>query len=323
MGGARLFLLLAVFFAVASPAAQRKRLAAVDYGVAQMSRGPTNYLILHAEVNGKASAFLIDTGSDLSFLRADRASLLGLRALDKTVRTAGRAFPAGTVANLQIGQRHFQNIEFAVLPASEVGQVRRNTTPAEADGILGLDFLRRYVAVINCHTLQIFFKTDATPHLNLTRTTKAMGFTRVPIIPYQRDFLTVPSHLNGRLGRMILDTAAFVTVLSDGVVREFRITEEPSRLTSRGLDGRVREIELAEVKDLRIGNVAIAPQRFAVIDLFDSRKPARTHATLSGLQLDPERRLDSGEPIFGLLGDELLDQRQGIIDLESMSLFLK
>lgn len=323
MGVTRCFLLLAMFFAVASPAAERKHLAAADYSVAQISRGAKNYLILHAQVNGKASAFLIDTGSDVSFLRADRASHLELRALDKTVRTAGRAFPAGTVANLQIGQKHFQNIEFAVLPPSEIERVRRNTTPGKTDGILGLDFLRRYVAVINCHTLQIFFKTDAMQHLDLTRTTKALGFTRVPIIPYQHDFLTVPSHLNGRLGRMILDTAAFVTVLADDVVREFGISEEPSRLTSHGLDGRVRPIELAEVKDLRIGSVAIAPQRFAVIDLFDSRKPARTHAALSGLQVEPERRLHPGEPIFGLLGDELLDQHQGIIDLESMSLFLK
>ena len=150
-----------------------------------------------------------------------------------------------------------------------------------------------------------------------------MGFRKVPLLLYQRDFLTVPCRLGGRLGRLILDTGAFVTTLADDAVREFRIQSAPSRLTARTADGVVRPIDLAEVKDLRIGDIAIAPQTFAVIDLFNSRKQVRAFTGINRREYYPQKEYSPGDRIFGLLGNELLDQRQAIIDLASMTLFLK
>ena len=97
----------------------------------------------------------------------------------------------------------------------------------------------------------------------------------------------------------------------------------PSRLTARGLDGNVRPIELAQVRGMRIGDVPIAPQTFAVIDLFDTRKPVRAFTGINHIEEYAQKDFAAGDRIFGLLGNELLDQRQAIIDLGSMSLFLK
>ncbi len=77
------------------------------------------------------------------------------------------------------------------------------------------------------------------------------------------------------------------------------------------------------MNDLHIGDVAIAPQSFAVIDLFDSRKQMRTFTGINRIEVYAEKNPVPGDRILGLLGNELLDQREAIIDLETMKLFLK
>lgn len=306
------------------------RLAATEQGerlsgyvAMQMSRGPQNHLLLQARIKGNPVTLLLDTGADVSFLRADRAQLLGVRLLDETVRSGGKAFPVGEVSDLQAGDAHLRELRFALYQASDIGGAVPGEAAGAADGLIGLDLLRRQGAVINCHSRQLFFKKEGAGELDLAGATRAMGFRKVPLIPYRHDFLAIPCHLTGRLGRMILDTGAFVTALADDAVRALTIKTIPSRLTARGFDGKVRPIELAQVNDLRIGDVAIAPQTFAVIDLFDSRKQVRTFTGINRIERYSQKEFAPGERIFGLLGNELLDQRRAIIDLGSMSLFLK
>ncbi|MBA3830623.1 MAG: clan AA aspartic protease [Chthoniobacterales bacterium] len=319
----RFLVLLPCLWAAVGLGAAAERAALPGYSSAQMSRGPENHLLLHARINGSPVTLLLDTGADVSFLRADRAQHLGVRVVDETMRTGGKAFPTGVVSDLQAGDAHFRELRFALYEASEIGGAVPGEAASAADGLIGLDMLRRYEAVINCHSRQLFFRKEGASGLDLTRGMRAMGFRKVPIIAYRHHFLTVPCHLNGRLGQMILDTGAFVTALADDAVRAFTIKTTPSRLTARGFDGKVRPVELAQVNDLRIGDVAIAPQTFAVIDLFDSRKQVRAFTGVNRIEQYSEREFSPGERIFGLLGNELLDQRRAIIDLESMSLFLK
>ncbi len=211
MVGPRFFVLLPLLLLAAAPPAPIKPNAPAGYRVVQMSRGPKNHLLVRARVNGNPATFLVDTGSDVSLLRADRAQRLGAHAAEKNFRTAGKVFAAAMVADFQIGQVHFGAVRFALNEPGEAGGASRGEVGVDIDGLLGLDLLKSRVAVINCHTRQLFFRTETARPLDLAAATRGLGFRAVPIIMYRGRILTVPARLNGRIGRLILDTGAFVT----------------------------------------------------------------------------------------------------------------
>lgn len=314
------FLSLAFLLTVDAAAARAKKESKpAGYAQAQMRRGPQNHLVLRGSVNGHAATFLVDTGANISFLRSDRAQAFGVRRLGTQTERLGRTFPLGAIERLAAGDTTFGDTTVALADAGQW----RGTLPGggAADGVLGLDLLRRFEAIINCHTRQIFFQMNPAARTSLEASTRAFGFVAVPLEQSRRGYLRVVCRLRGRPGKLVVDTGAFVTGIDQAVARSLGMTTRPSRLTMRGLDGEVQPVALAQVDDLKIGGVAIAPQPFAVADLFGEKKRRRTYTGLGRIEYYtariPEARL------FGVLGNELLDQRRAIIDLGSMTLFLK
>jgi len=310
-------LLVCVAAGRATPAAQSDP---SGYTGVQMTRGPQNHLLLQMRVNGRPATFLLDTGADLSFFRADRAAAFGIGLTEAQTFRKGRSFPLGSINDLAAGSANLGATDVALSDASQFRGTAAGPQQT-VDGVIGLDLLRRHKALINCHTRQLFLRTDPNRRLNLPATTRALGFVRIPLDENRRGALTVPCSLRGRPARLIVDTGAFVTGLDDDALRFFSLTTRASNLTTRGFDGQIRPVRLAQIDDLKIGGVAIAPQTFAVMDLYGKKKPLRTHTGLRRLEIYAER--SPAERILGLLGNELLDQRRGIIDLDSMSLFLK
>lgn len=319
--GSRAAVLAAFVFcsvtATAAPPADNIRLP--GYTRVQLTRGPQNHLVLRATVNGQPATFLVDTGTSISFVRSDRARTFGVRVGGEQTRRAGRMFSVGVISGLVAGGTPLGEMPVALTEGREF----RGTLSggAAADGVIGLDLLRRQKAVINCRTRQIFFKTDPSARLNLVEITRALGFTRISLDESQRGDLTVACAIRGRTGKLVVDTGAFVTSFDDNVARSLGLVGQPSKLTARGFDGRVRPLELARIDGLRIGWVSIAPQPFAVIDLFGKKKEARTYTGMGRIEYYPQRARD--KQLFGVLGNELLDQRRAIIDLDSMTLYLK
>lgn len=273
-------------------------------------------------MNGHPVTLLVDTGADVSLLRADRAPVLGLRSLGEEGLSSGRSFPLASAETFEAGGAQLRLTTFALYNPAEISQVPGSVGKA-ADGVMGLDLLRRFRAVINCHTQQIFFRTEGSAPLALPATTRALGFVQIPMQENRSRYLTVPCTMRGRAGRLVVDTGAFVTALDDQVVRAVHLATRPSPLTARGLDGRIRQVELAEMDDLKIGGLRIAPQPFAVMDLFAPNKPTRAFTGINRIEFYTPRHSANGERAFGLLGNELLDRYRAIIDLGSMSLFLK
>lgn len=291
----------------ANAATPRQRIELPGYEGLPLERGAQNHLVLHATVNGRPANFLIDTGAAKTFLRADRARNLGLEA------SAGSAS-----VDLRASPRLFGRITVALYdPSQGAGYL-------PADGTIALDMLRQYKAVINCRSKQIFFATDPSRRLNLARIAVARGFVQVPIQQDRRGYLNVPCSIRRKAGRLSLDTGAFLTMLDEQTLSSLGITGSPTRRTAGGFDGRVHTLQLAQIDDLKIGPVPIPPQRLAMTNITPERR-SRKDLMIGFTPVESIVRRDAGrgEVFFGLLGNDLLDYQQAIIDLESMSLFLK
>ena len=285
-------------------------------------RGSQNHLLIPARVNGHPATFLLDTGQDVSLLQADRAPTFGAHSLGREVHSGDHWFELARVDTLRVGALNFSPVEVALFdPAQFHGPVpgKKGET---ADGVIGYEFLRRHRAIINCRTQELFLQEKA-PWIDLDATTRALGFTRIPIAQERDGTLVVPCTLQGKTSQLALDTGAFITIFDKGEVQDFKLSENASKLTARTPTGRVRPIEIAQVADLKIGKVAIAPQKFAVMDLFAPIKPVRSFLGINQIQVYDERLVRVRRNILGLLGSELLYERSAIIDLNRMTLYLK
>ncbi|CAN5266615.1 hypothetical protein BH20VER2_BH20VER2_06470 [soil metagenome] len=298
--------------------------SAAPHVVIAMTRGLQNHLIAPGTINGRPATFLVDTGAARTFVRADRAAEFGIRPLEQQTREGGRLFRTGVVEDLRIGGVRVGANTVALYSAEQLrGQVP-GAGGKPADGLLGLDVLRRQRAVIDCRSRRLVLPNRAAGSgATFAAGAAALGFTRIPMTLNRRGSLTVPCTINGRRGRLIVDTGTFVTGLDNDAARALGLELTPSRLTARGFDGRVRPLELTRVQDLRIGNVRIEPQQFAVIDIFGKRPARRAYIGLGRIEYYRALQVPKEGPIYGLLGNELLDRHHGVIDLESMALFLK
>lgn len=318
-GAVTALLFLLVLCLRGSALAQSRTLS--GYEAVPLTRGPQNHLLVQGSVKGQPANFLIDTGAESSFLQADRAERLGVRLSGAQAFTGRRSFPVGSLDDLRLGRMSLGNITFSIYRAAQLGGPVPGLGGRAADGIIGRELLRRYKAVINCRTRQLFLRGTAARSLNLAAVARAQGFTAIPIEETRRG-LTVPCVIRGRPGRLLLDTGAFLTGLDDDAARVLGLAGQPSQATARGFDGRVRPLQLVQVDDLNIGGVAIPPQKIVVGDLF-TRKQLRTVTGMGRIEYYAARPTARGDRIYGLLGSELLDIHQAIIDLDTLTLFMK
>lgn len=291
------------------------------YEAVPLTRGPQNHLFVQGSVNGEAATFLVDTGAESSFLQADRAERLGVRLSGAEASTGKRSFPVGSANDLRVGRMALGSTTFSIYRAAQLGGPVPGPGGRAADGILGRDVLRRYKAAINCRAQQLFLKGDAARSLNVAAVARAQGFTAIRIEETRRG-LTVPCLIRGRPGRLLLDTGAFLSGLDDDAARLLGLSGQPSRATVRRFDGRVQPLQLAQVDDLNIGGVAIPPQKIVVADLF-TRKQLRAVSGIGRIEFYSARAGARGDRIYGLLGSELLAIHQAIIDLDTLTLFMK
>jgi hypothetical protein len=116
---------------------------------------------------------------------------------------------------------------------------------------------------------------------------------------------TVPASINGHPCRLLVDTGAFVTTFDSRRAKEFGLTFTPTKMSGSFTDGVSRQVGIGQVNNLMIGNYHVPPQKLAATAL-------------------PDFAVEQGQGrVAGILGMELLDFGRGIIDFDSMSLFLK
>ena len=276
------------------------------YKAVRVHYGPLNKMIMSVQINGQRANLLVDTGASQLILDANAAESFGVRPSQRGLRYIrfsqinGQDLPVGYAQNLTAG-----SMNFGSSPVALRSSIHSDTGNGHVDGVLGLDILLGHKAVINCRTKLIFFKVDQARQMNLSSVAASEKFTRIPLRRGENGALSVPCSIHGQPARLLVDTGAFVTTFDETLFKSLGIASEPTRVSAHFASGTAQHIGAAQIKDLKIGNFKVPPEKFGVTAL-------------------PNFALQQGSTrISGILGMDTLYIRHAIIDLDGMNLFLK
>jgi predicted aspartyl protease len=275
--------------------------------------GPLNKMIMSVNINGQPANLLVDTGANQIILDASAAESLGVRPSQRGLRYIrftqinGQLLSVGFAQSVTAGSMNFGSSLVALRNSSTGGRFSNRLEAGNPgiDGVLGLDILLRHKAVINCRTKFIFFKVDQSRQVHLASVALSEKFTKVPVRREENGALTVPCSIHGQAARLLVDTGAFVTTFNEAFVNSLGIALQPTRASARFTNGVGRKIRAGQINDFTIGDFKVPPAKFGAVVL-------------------PNFTLEQGNTrISGILGMDLLFICHGIIDFDSMNLFLK
>jgi predicted aspartyl protease len=276
------------------------------YKAVRVHYGPLNKMIMPVSINGQPASLLVDTGSSHVMLDADVAGSFGVRPSQRGLRYIrfseinGQELPLGFAQNLTAGSMSFGSVLVTLRNSSY-----SDAANAHVDGVLGLDILARYKAVINCRTKLVFFKVDQARQMRLSSVASAERFARIPLRREESGALTVPCSIHGQPAHLLVDTGAFITTFHETFINSLGISVKPTHLSAHFVRGTTRKIGAGKINDLKIGDFKVPPAKFGVTAL-------------------PTFALRQGSTrISGILGIDTLYNCHAIIDLDGMNLFLK
>ncbi len=276
------------------------------YKAVRIHYGPLNKMIMPVNINGQPATLLVDTGATHVMLDADAAASFGVKPSQRGLRYLrfseinGQELPLGFVQNLTAGSMSF---------GSTLVTLRNSSYPvggnAHIDGVLGLDMLTRYKAIINCRTKFVFFNVNQARQMHLSSAASAERFTRVPLRQEENGALTVRCSIHGHPAHLLVDTGAFITAFHEAFIRSLDIPFEATRVSAHFARGVARKMSAGQINDLKIGDFHAPSAKFGVTTL-------------------PNFALQQGSTrISGILGIDALYNYHAIIDLGGMNLFLK
>ena len=276
------------------------------YKAVRVHYGPLNKMIMSVRINGQPANLLVDTGASQTILDTDAAESFGVKPSQRGLRYIrftqinGQFLPVGFAQNLTAGNMNFGSSLVALR-----NSIHSQRETSRVDGVLGLDILLRYKAVINCRTKLVFFKVDRARQMNLSSVASSQKFTRVPLHREENGALIAPCSIHGQSAHLLVDTGAFVTTFQEALLKSLRIASEPTRVSAHFASGAAQRISAGRINDLKIGDFKVPPEKFGVTAL-------------------PHFALQQGSiRISGILGIDTLYNCHAIIDLDSMNLFLK
>src|SRR6266850_2092002 len=276
------------------------------YKAVRVHYRPLNKMIMPVRINGRRANLLVDTGSNQIILNAAAAASFGVQTSQgglpyiQQTQINGQSLSVGFAQSLIAGSMSFGSTPVTLRKSSH-----SDTGGTPIDGVLGLDVLTRHKAVINCRTKFIFFKVDQSRQVDLSSVASEEKFTRIPLRREDNGALTVPCSIRGQPARLFVDTGAFLTILHEAFLKSVSVPIAATRVSAHFAPGASRKIGAGQINDLKIGGFKTPPAKFGVTAL-------------------PNFTLRQGSArVSGILGMDTLYNCHGIIDLDSMNLFLK
>ena len=285
----------------------------LGYASIPLKRGDDNHLLASAEINGKKSVLLVDSGWSLSTLDrrvAKRVKTLGDLGLTLEDSFLGRITnrSLGLVEHLKLG-----NAEFFNQPV-QVSEIKIGGKRTEEDGALGCDFLFRNFCLLGCKQRQLYVRSSAVdPKISeaMKGTLQRAGFREVPLHRTEGLVFTCEAVLQGQPLKLIVDTGAVWSMLDERIQRRISlyVQKVPAEIKGVGKRG-THALQKAEVKNLVVGGtVTLANVVFGVAPLDAWGVGRDDHAFL--------------KDVDGFLGAEQLVFNEALIDFHGATLWLR
>jgi predicted aspartyl protease len=250
----------------------------------------------------KQTWWVVDTGAPLCMIDPPFSQKLGLQT-DKVGR-----FPITMLNDLVTGNFQCNGIACKVESIDELKSATfRNESGAfEKTGLVGVNLLSKYGAVINCRTEQIFL--SPTGNLGMSREKyEQMGFTYVPMNVTSKNRLEVTGTLNGKEFSFFLDTGAYSTLLDDSIRNEVQLPFLQTRTEVKAPFANISKFarySYGFATDFKLGT-------------YDA-KGARLGSTMLNW-----KESGTSHRFAGFIGIDFLYSRSAIIDIGGRALYLK
>lgn len=276
------------------PAALKTFLEHEGFGGSPLQRRFGNHLFVNTVMNGRRTALMVDTGCPFTLL--DRASAhkvsLGVEETKSyVIGVVGNAqrYGVAKLSTLAMGNCTFTNVPVQVADESDLNLYAR----PHLDGLFGAHEMAKFGMIVDCARQMIYVNpkgSSASTSQKLSQFLSGRGFTRIPMHFNAEHHPEIAATINGHPTRLIVDTGAFVTLLSAPAASSFGASLSPQ--LSAGGQG------IAHVQQLGLGNLVVNNAEVFVGKV----------AKMVG---------------DGLLGEEYLSWNFGIVDLGGMNLFLR
>jgi predicted aspartyl protease len=280
-------------------------------GGAALSRTTGNHLFCPVRINHRPAWFAVDTGAALTIVDTNRAKAFGVSSeerlveLPRQIEVNDRVVPVAHVANLQLGNEDLGAGPVALIDLQAFSARFPNSqNKVGMDGILGLDVLERYRAIIDCAQRQIYLQTGTANAGDLLRRLSARRLRRVPMRITSSGALEVEGHIGSQRYSFVVDTGGFATLIPAKVAKQSGITLVGTTANAKGIHSKERPVSVAIAQEVDIGKYNLGPM-------------------VVGVTVLPEGPEDLTYPFGGLLGADFFFERNGIIDIGNRNLYFQ
>jgi predicted aspartyl protease len=287
-----------------------------QYVEVPLRRGKTGYLEVTGQAQGQPLLLYLDTGNFNNQLEDGIAVLLKLprRPADVTIVAVKETDPAESVVLESLSLGGLQSRIEAVLNSQASANTGRKAAGEPSyDGLLGAPFLKDKAAVIDYGSVRLFLKDGAHQPVPAAAEERASllrnaGYIEVPLTLRANGMPDVTVDLNGQPTLFLVDSAAQLTSLDQMLADRLKLPQQdiPGK-TSRILDGSEIPLRFANVEQLVVGGISV---------------PLGKAVLLPMAKLNEWRREKGYPPWEGLLGPEVLQYLEAVIDFDASKLFL-
>jgi len=260
----------------------------LGYDPIGLRRTDENHLFLRGWVNGRRRSCLVDTGWSFTTMQADKD------------------FSGNRIDVLKLDQTTFTNQP--VRPETVLYHGQR----ASFDVVLGLDFLRRNFAMLDCGNRRLFTRREALSdegQRDFDNTLRRAGYCEIDLQLKTPPALTLIARMNGEAVELLLDSGAVWSCVDARQISRLKLKPlaTAARITGAGDTGQ-RSVAAAEVKSLQLGAVELKDRTLALFDLADWGFAA------------PGKALSE---VHGILGGDVLAATGAVVDCHRLKLWLQ
>jgi hypothetical protein len=223
----------------------------------------------------------------------------------KQIEVNNRIVPVAVVDSLFVGPDNLGSGPVALIDLRDFrAKLRGSGHPVPMDGIIGLDILQRYNAVIDCRNQRIYLVDPGKDAQSIIKIAKKGRYNAVPMRITHSGALEVEGRIGHNRYSFVVDTGGFATLVPSQVARQNGIPVIGTTVNAKGIHSKERPVGVTIAPEFDLGKYSLGPALVGVTGL-------------------PEGPDDLTYQFGGLIGADFFFERSGIIDVGSKTLYFK